>query len=112
MAPQYGPEVHESEVKLVDGEGRAVLYGAQGRTTWRSVDYKDKVPVVGRLLQWLRVEDLWDRAQCMVVHVSAALGAARTRKWPMIDVVHQLAADLRATLWEWGCRFAQWLGVA
>ena len=58
LAPQYGPEVHESEVNLVDGEGRAVPYGAQGRTTWRSVDYKDKVPVVGRLLQWLRVEDL------------------------------------------------------
>ena len=81
MAPQYGPEVHEAEVTLVDSDGRAVPYGAQGRTVWRSVDYKDEVPVTGPLLQWLAVEDLWDRAQCMAVHVSAALEAARTRTW-------------------------------
>ena len=48
----------------------------------------------------------------MVVHVSAALGAARTKTWPRIDKVRGLAVELRATIWELAVGFAQWLGVA
>ena len=51
----------------------------------------------------------------LAVHGGACVSSSGGRTnptWPVIDVVRKLAVDLRATVWDLGCRFAQWLGVA
>ena len=74
------------------------------------MDYKDKLPVVGSLWGHLPLEQLWDTNQCVVIHITAALTAARTRVWPGMDEVSRAAAKLKADMWKAADRIHAWLG--
>ena len=98
VAEQYGDGVTETEVRLVDADDKVLPYWASGKAVWKAVDYKDKLPVVGSLRDHLPLEQLWDTNQCVVIHVTAALKAARTKVWPKLDDVLRQAAELKASM--------------
>ena len=109
LALGFGVIVSEARV----WKGTELLEGITKGSScdWQAVDYRDRIPLSREAAEVLGMPDETEEvAQCMVLHVTASLLAARDGKWPKRDHVQREAVKLRVLLHEGAKRLLKWLG--